>query len=155
MKYFFSMLFIMAFTATAIAQPVIDVLEKDHGISRKSRKGYLGQVVPNNAKGTFDLIFVLKPTRTKIPFEIYTFDKELNLINTIKDEDEKEKLRTKWKWFKYKGDNYETKSVYVRANTKGQLVLREKIISWKWSWLREKFTITGVVFMIMMMTVIF
>jgi hypothetical protein len=138
-KQIFQLAIIMLLSMQGIAQS-IDILEKDHNISRKSRKGYLGQLVPNEANGTFDMIFVLKPTRTKIPYEIYTFDKELNLINTVKEEDEKEKLRIKWKWFKYKGETYETKSVYARTNLKSELVLRQKNILWKWSWLLGGYT---------------
>ena len=141
MKHLLTMLFAILIASQSIAQTAIDILEKDHGISRKSRKGYLGQVTASNAAGTFDLIFVLKPTAKKIPFEIYTFDKDLNLIKTTKDEEEREKLNRKWKWFKFKGEDYESKSVYVRANMKGQLVLREKSIKWKWSWFRGGYSI--------------
>jgi hypothetical protein len=126
------MLCLMANFANAQA---IDIFEKDHAISRKSRKGYLGAITPNEAKGTFEMVFVLKPTARKIPYEIYTFDKELNLLDTKKDEEELEKMRTRFKWFKFKGDTYETKSVYARTNMKAELVLREKNIKWKWSWL--------------------
>ncbi len=118
----------------------IDILEKDHGISRKSRKGYLGAVESHPEKNTFDMIFVLKPTAKKIPYEIYTFDKELNLINTVKEEEELEKVRRKFKWFKFKGETYETKSAYARANLKGELILREKLITFKWSWLLGGYT---------------
>jgi hypothetical protein len=139
MKNLITLITVFCISYQSIAQSV-DILEKDHPISRKSRKGYLGQVIPNKDKGTFDMVFVLKPTRTKIPYEIYTFDKELNLINTVKEEDEKEKLRLKWNWFKFKGESYETKSVYARCNLKSELVLRQKNIAWKWSWLLGGYT---------------
>jgi hypothetical protein len=133
-KQALSFLLVMAFTSTAWGQAV-DILEKDHGISRKSRKGYLGQIVQDETNGTFQLIYILKPTRKTIPYEIYTFDKDLNLVDTKKEEDELERLRTKWTWFKFRGETYETKSVYARTNMKSELVLRQKNISWKWSWL--------------------
>lgn len=133
MKNLFILLF--ALMAINVAAQQATVMEKDHAISRKSRKGFLGAVTANEADGTFDMVFVLKPTSRKIPYEIYTFDKELNLINTKKEEDEVEKMRLRFKWFKFKGETYESKSAYARGNLKGELVLREKLIRYKWSWL--------------------
>ncbi|MES1216734.1 MAG: hypothetical protein ABUT20_14560, partial [Bacteroidota bacterium] len=114
----------------------MEVLEKDHDISRKARKGFLGAVEKNEAAGTFDMIYILKSTDKKVITETYTFDKDLNLKNTVKEEEEVEKVKKKYKWFKYKGETYESRSVYVRSNLKGEMVFREKIISYKWSWFR-------------------
>jgi hypothetical protein len=115
---------------------MMDVLEKDHDISRKARKGFLGAVEKNEANGTFDMIYILKSNDKKVITETYTFDKELNLKNTVKEEEEIEKVKTKYKWFKFKGETYESKSVFVRSNTKGEMVFREKTIKFKWSWFR-------------------
>src|SRR4051812_40334597 len=90
----------------------LDVVEKEHDISRKARKGYLGAIETNSEKNTFDVIFVLKSSSTKVITETYTFDKDLALINIVKDEDEIEKVKKKYKWFKFKGETYETKSVF-------------------------------------------
>ena len=68
---------------SAMAQ--LSVVEKPHDISRKARKGYLGAVEPNLTNGTFDMIYVLKSNNRKIITETYTFDKNLNLINTVKE----------------------------------------------------------------------
>ena len=69
MKQFILVLVMIALHPRLFSQPV-DILEKNHDISRKSRKGYLGAVVPNEENGTFQMIFVLKPTARKIPYEI-------------------------------------------------------------------------------------
>jgi hypothetical protein len=117
-------------------QAQMDILEKDHDISRKARKGFLGAIEKNEAAGTFDLIYVLKSNNKKVITETYTFDKDLNLKNTVKEEEELEKVKKKYKWFKYKGETYESRSVYVRSNLIGEMVFREKIINYKWSWFR-------------------
>jgi hypothetical protein len=129
-------LIITIIIGAALHAQIMEVLEKDHDISRKARKGFLGAIEKNEASGTFDMIYVLKSNDKKVITETYTFDKELNLKNKVKEEEEIEKVKTKYKWFKYKGENYETRSVYVRSNMKGEMVFREKIISYKWSWLR-------------------
>lgn len=112
------------------------VTEKDYDISRKARKGYLAQIVKDEAKGTFDLIYILKSTNKKVFTETYTYDKDLNLVNTVKEEEEIEKLRKKYKWFRYRGETYETQSLYVRKNMMMQMVFRQKTTQYKWSWWR-------------------
>ena len=134
-KTTFLLLLLSIISASAVAQ-MMDVLEKDYDISRKARKGFLGAVEKNEAAGTFDLIYVLKSNDKKVITETYTYDKDLNLKNTVKEEEEIEKVKKKYKWFKYKGETYESRSVYVRSNLKGEMVFREKIISYKWSWFR-------------------
>lgn len=134
LKPFLFLLTVSLLTQTLSAQ--MEVLEKDQNISRKARKGFLGAIEANPGKNTFDLIFVLKSTNSKVITETYTFDKELNLVNTVKNEDEVERVKQKYKWFKFKGETYESKSVFVRANAKQEMVFREKTIRYKWSWLR-------------------
>ncbi|MDX1936688.1 MAG: hypothetical protein SFU21_06210 [Flavihumibacter sp.] len=134
MKKIILLLHCLLFVVALQAQ--LDVLEKGHDISRKARKGYLGAIQANPDNSTFDLIFVLKSPSSKIITETYTFDKDLNLKNTLKEEEELEKVKKKHKWFKYKGETYESKSIYVRSNFKGEMVFREKKVSYKWSWLR-------------------
>jgi len=125
------LLLLTVFLLTQSLSAQMDVVEKDHNISRKARKGFLGAIEANPAKNTFDLIFVLKSTSSKVITETYTFDKDLSLINTIKNEDEVERVKQKYKWFKFKGETYESKSVFVRANAKQEMVLREKTIRYK------------------------
>ncbi len=133
MKKLFVILFI-TITYTSYAQ--LNILEKSYDISRKARKGYLGNIESNSEKNTFDMTYVLKSNNRKIITETYTFDKDLNLINTVKDEDEVEKIRTRYKWFRYRGDDYSVKSMYVRSNMKGEMIFREKTVHYRWSWWR-------------------
>jgi hypothetical protein len=134
MKKLFTFLISLSLFITLQAQ--MEVLEKDHDISRKARKGFLGAVEKNETNGTFDMIYVLKSNDKKVITETYTFDKDLNLKNTVKEEEEIEKVKKKYKWFKFKGETYESKSVFVRSNAKGEMVFREKTIKFKWSWFR-------------------
>ncbi len=125
---------LLSFVSGLYAQ--MDVLEKDYDISRKARKGYLGNIETHPDNNTFDLIYVLKSNNSKIITETYTYDKDLKLLNTVKEEEDVEKVRRKYKWFKFKGDTYESQSVFVRANLKQEMIFREKTIRFKWSWLR-------------------
>lgn len=130
MKKLIYLLLVISCTATAQ-----DLLEKSHDISRKAKKGYLGQVVTNADKGTFDMIFIYKSTsKNKIKTETYTFDKNLVQIGNTQDEIELEKARLKWKWFKYKGDLYKYNMSSASANLKGDLVFRKKEITGNWNW---------------------
>lgn len=131
------LLFVVSFFCIhAIVSAQLDVLEKDYAVSRKARKGYLGSIETHPSQNTFDLIYVLKSGSNKIITETYTYDKDLALINTVKEEDDVDKVKTKYKWFKFKGETYERQSVFVRANMKQEMVFRDKTIRFKWSWFR-------------------
>jgi hypothetical protein len=111
------------------------LLEKPHEISRASRKGYLGQVIPNPAAKTFDMVFVLKGSgKTKLKTEVYTFDQELNLVNTQREEEELEKVKVKYKWLTYRGDELKFTMTSVSTTYKGELILRRKEVSQYWNW---------------------
>ena len=86
-------LVLMLYSAAASAQ--LPVLEKSYDISRKAKNGYLGGIYIDSAKGTFDMVYVLRSSARKVKREIYTFDKELNLLNTVKDEEEVDRQRGK------------------------------------------------------------
>ncbi len=124
----------MLWSTAAIAQ--LPILEKSYDISRKAKNGYLGGVEVDPAKETFDMVFVLRSsTDKKVKREIYTYDKELNLVNTIKDEQELAAMKKKYKWFNFKGDSYMSHSLSASANLTGKLVFRKKEITWKYLWL--------------------
>jgi hypothetical protein len=124
----------MLFSNAAHAQ--LPILEKSYDISRKAKNGYLGGVEVNAEKQTFDMVFVLRSsTKKMVKREIYTYDKELNLINTEKDEQAIEQMKKKYKWFNFKGDSYVSHSLSASANLSGKLVFRKKEITWKYLWL--------------------
>ena len=69
------------------ASAQVPILEKSFDVSRKAKNGYLAHIETNAEKGTIDMIYVLSSTtRHKIKYEIYTYDKDLNLINTVQEE---------------------------------------------------------------------
>lgn len=118
---------LMLYSAGAFAQ--LPVLEKSYDISRKAKNGYLGGIYIDSVKNTFDMVYVLRSSARKVKREIYTFDKELNLINTVKDEEEVERMKKKYKWFNFKGDSYVSHSLSASANLSGKLVFRKKEIT--------------------------
>jgi hypothetical protein len=109
------------------------MLEKDYEISRKAKKGYLGNV-ETKENGAFDMIYILPSSKRKIKTEIYHFDKDATLLGVDKDEMEIEKARTKWKWFNYKGDFFITNNISASANFAGDLVLRKKKVYGTYNW---------------------
>ena len=109
------------------------MLEKDYEISRKAKKGYLGNV-EEQENGDFHLIFVLPSSQRKIKTEIYRFDKEATLLGVDKDEIEVEKARKKWKWFNYKGDYFLANNISASANYSADLVFRKKRITARYNW---------------------
>jgi hypothetical protein len=120
--------------ATTFAQE-IPVLEKSHDVSRKARKGYLGQVVPNATKGTFDMIYVIKGGgKNNLRTETYTFDKELKLLDTKKEDHELEVARKRYKWMTYRGDELSFVMTSGYANLKGELVFRKRKITQHFDW---------------------
>jgi hypothetical protein len=109
------------------------MLEKDYEISRKAKKGYLGNVEEKD-NGNFDMIFILPSSQKKIKSEIYHFDKDATLLNIDRDELEIERARKKWRWFNYKGDFFLANNISASANFSADLVFRKKRISAKYNW---------------------
>ena len=116
---------------SVVAQKMM--LEKDYEISRKAKKGYLGNV-EEKENGSFDMIYILPSSKRKIKTEIYHYDKEANQLGVDNDEIEIEKARTKWKWFNYKGDYFLANNISVSANFSGDFVLRKKRITASYNW---------------------
>ncbi|MCO5231964.1 MAG: hypothetical protein M9958_12510 [Chitinophagales bacterium] len=126
------MLLLVAFSSYCYAQN--DVLEKSYDISRKARRGYLGGTEVNETNQTFDMIYVLPSSDRKVKIETYTFNKEMDLINTVKDEWDIEKVRTRYKWFNFRGDTYQTNALTASTTVTGKLIFRKKLITWKYRW---------------------
>ena len=132
-------IFLLLFS-TLCASAQVPLIEKDFDISRKSKNGYLGGIDVDNSKQTLDMVFVLRSTtKRKVKREIYSFDKELNLIKTVKDEQEIDQMKKKYKWFNFKGDSYVSNSLNASANMMGKLVFRKKQITWKYLWLNGEY----------------
>lgn len=118
-----------------IVDSQVPILEKPYDISRKAKKGYLGGIEFNKEKETFDMVYVLPSLiARKVKTEIYTYDKDLNLLNTVKEEEWLEKVRTRYRWFNFKGDRYTSKNLTASIDLKGYLVFRQKEITYSYNW---------------------
>lgn len=107
--------------------------EKTVELTGKSkRKGYLGNVVVDDVKQQFDMVFVTKDKAKKVVYEVYQFDYNFNLINNFEDEQRKPKSKGKNKT--YKGDYWEVTGVTAEGNMMGKLVLRKTLYTHKWNW---------------------
>jgi len=131
---------ILFFIVCELSFGQVPIFEKEHNISRKAKKGYLGNVAADNEKMTFDMSFVLPSSASKIKVETYTFDKELNLINTQKEEEEIERVRAKYSWIKFRGETYSVNLLTASANLTNKLVFRKKEITYSWSWWQGAYT---------------
>ena len=133
-KFIFSAAAVLYGMATYAQQSAFTVLEKDYEISRKAKKGYLGGVEaqPN---GGFEMVYFLPSSRKKVKIETYTFDKDANLTNSLKDEWDVEKVKKKWKFFNFKGDEYTTTAASVSTNLTGKMMFKKREIKAKYNWL--------------------
>lgn len=133
-KFIFSAAAVLYGMATYAQQSAFTVLEKDYEISRKAKKGYLGGVEaqPN---GGFEMVYFLPSSRKKVKIEAYTFDKDANLTNSLKDEWDVEKVKKKWKFFNFKGDEYTTTAASVSTNLTGKMMFKKREIKAKYNWL--------------------
>ncbi|MBU0765004.1 MAG: hypothetical protein KJ607_09240 [Bacteroidetes bacterium] len=109
-------------------------LEKTYEITSKAKRGYLGNVVYNDAEKTYKLTYVTKSTEKKAKFEHYYFDNDFNFIKMEEDEVELEKASEKYRWFIYHGELYSVMGNYVEPNMVGTLVLKKKKITYKYDW---------------------
>lgn len=118
------------------ASAQVPIMEKSYDVSYKAKNGYLAHIETNEAKGTIDMIYVLSSTtKHKIKYEIYTYDKDLNLINTVQEEEFIDKVKTRWSWFNFKGDSFVTNSLTASSDLMGKLVFRKKQTTGTWLWL--------------------
>lgn len=114
-------------------QTAFSVLEKDYEISRKAKKGYLGGV-EHLADGGFEMVYFLPSGRKTVKIETYSFDKDANLINTLKDEWEVDRVKKRWKFFNFKGDEYTTTAAAVSTNLTGKMMFKKREIKAKYNW---------------------
>ncbi|MBL7941468.1 MAG: hypothetical protein JNM00_01795 [Flavobacteriales bacterium] len=123
---------LFAFNATLFGQRLS--VENTYEITGKANRGYLGNINIDEPGNLIELTYVTKSNDRLVKFETYQFDLDFNFKNMVSEEIEFEKARTKYKWFKYKGETYQVEAVSVEANFTGTLVLKRKLITYKWSW---------------------
>ncbi len=125
---------IISLAVSLIVFAQLEVFEKVHEISRKAKKGYLGGIENHSDNQKFDMIYVLPSSAKKVKLEIYTFDKDLNLVEEKKTEEDIELVRTRYKWFNFRGDEYTKYSLTASATMASKLVFRKKEITYRYSW---------------------
>lgn len=109
-------------------------------ISGKAKRGYLGNVMADDAKQQLDLVFVTKSTGGKVKFDVYEFDYDLKLKKQYSDEQELEKAKTKYNWFNFRGKDMETiTGVTAEADMAGRVVFKKKEITFKYNWWTGKY----------------
>lgn len=130
---FLTVLLTVASIGSYFAQ--VPILEKPYDVSNKAKRGYLGGIEMNKEKETFDMVYVLPSLLArKVKTETYTYDKDLNLINTVNEEEWLDKVRTRYKWFNYKGDNFVYNSLTASIDLTGGLVFRKKATYGTYIW---------------------
>ena len=130
--YGLAILMTMTFSFESIAQ-TLDA-ENTYTITGKAKRGALGDASFDADQKIYSLVYVTKSNDRKAKFQTYTFDYGFNFIDMTEDEIEFEKAKTKYKWFKYQGELYTSQGLYVEPNMVGTLVLREKLITYKYDW---------------------
>ena len=100
---------------SSIAKAQAPVLEKSYEVTNKAKRGFLESIEINKDKGTIDMLYVLPNASTtkresfldivtanasgNVKYEIYSYDKDLNLLGTSR-EDERA-YRDRWKEYSY------------------------------------------------------
>lgn len=115
--------------------------EKIVELTGKSKnRGYLGNVVVDDTKQQFDMVFVTKDNNRKVEYEVYQFDYEFNLLNNFKEAERK--VKSKSKKDTYRGKDYEEiQGVTAEANMTGKLVLKKLLYIYNWNWWRGRYEI--------------
>ncbi|GAB4124316.1 MAG: hypothetical protein OHK0045_11380 [Raineya sp.] len=115
-------------------------LEKTHELSKRAKRGYLYHVNQDTETGNVDLIFITSQNSRRIKMEIYSFDKDYNLLDQRQEEQEIENNRIKLRLGK---SDVEIKVTYkepfvrygisVERTLTGALVLKKKETTYTWS----------------------
>ena len=134
LKTTFVAIFTFICLAISAQQTAFNILEKGYDISRKAKNGYLGGV-ENKENGNFDLIYFLPSSKRKVKIETYSFDKDANLTNTVKDEWEIERARKRYKGLTFKGELLINKAISVSSNMMGRMVYKNREVTAKYNWL--------------------
>lgn len=135
----------LLFGANVYAQTV--ELEKMHELSKRAKRGYLYHVNQDAETGNIDLVFITSQNSRRIKMEIYSFDKEYNLLDQRQEEQEIENNRIKLRLgksdveikVKYK-EPIVREGISVERNFTGTLVLKRKRVTYTWSTFFQEYT---------------
>jgi hypothetical protein len=124
--------FFISFIGLNSLKAQVPILEKTYEISKGARKGNLKGVVVNEEKESFDMVYIYNTGKKGIVGqEIYSYDKELNLIDTRKEETPVEKVKYDF-YSGWKGESYQTNFLsasYAFNGMQPGLVFRKKQIN--------------------------
>lgn len=109
--------------SASVQTPKVD-LQKQHTISGKAKRGYLGQVETDN-NGHYFLTYVTKSTKRQFKTETYEFDGDFNFVNSEVFEDDVERVKSKFKWLKGGDEGAEYQLLTVENNLTAQVVLKK------------------------------
>ena len=115
-------------------------LEKTFKISRASKRGFLAGLDYDRDAKTYTLTYFTDQKKNTFKYEQYVFDNDFNLIKDGEFTEEAEKMKTKFKWFKFKGDQYTVMGNTVENNLTGTLVLKKKLITYKYQFLKAGYS---------------
>jgi hypothetical protein len=126
----------LAFMANAASAQTIDI-EKTYEVSKEAMKGFIHSVEKDEAKKEITFVYRVRAKRNQAKFITYTFDYNFNLVNQGEEiVDFEKEIPSKYKPKKYKGEEYSVEGLYVEPNMMGTLVLKRKVTTFKWNWLR-------------------
>lgn len=114
-------------------------------ISNRAETGYLGSVEYDDAARRIDLFFVTATKSKTYKVERYTFDYDLNFIETEKLEfDQPEQVKSKFKWFNFNGKEKEVyQGVTAEGNMMGTMVFKQKEITRAYNWFIGRYSTTS------------
>lgn len=122
--------------ASATLAQTIDI-EKTYEVSKEAMKGFIHSVEKDEAKKELTFVYRVRAKKNQAKFITYTFDYNFNLVNQGEEiVDFEKEIPAKYKPKKYKGEEYSVEGLYVEPNMMGTLVLKRKVTTFKWNWLR-------------------
>ncbi len=139
-------LFVYVLYGTAMYAQTVEV-EKTHELSKRAKRGYLYHVNRNASTGNIDLVFITSQNSRRIKMEIYSFDKDYNLLDQRQEEQEIENNRIKLRLgeadveirVKYK-EPIVREGISVERNFTGTLVLKRKQVTYEWSTFLQEYS---------------
>lgn len=146
-RYYFNWtLFLWLGLILSLKAQTIEV-EKMHELSKRAKRGYLYHINIDKTTENIDLIFITSQNQRRIKMEIYTFDKDYNLVEQRQEEQEIENNRVRLRLgksdveikVKYKEDIVR-EGISVEGTFTRTLVLKRKQVTYTWSTYLQEYT---------------
>lgn len=134
----FLLFLFLAVSVTATAQTVD--IEKTFDVSKEAMKGFIHQVVNDEAKQELTFTYRVRAKKNQARFINYTFNYNFDLVNQSEDlVDFEKEFPEKYKPKRYKGESYEVEGLYVEPNMMGTLVVKRKVTRFSWNWFKVRY----------------